>query len=82
MNCGFTSVAAIADRIDTLRKNRADADYNFSLKLIQADSLSLVPEGRAIVADFQSILTTLPATKIVDGAKKHLKTIGRLGKIP
>jgi hypothetical protein len=58
-----------------------DADYNLSLRIIQPDSLSLVPEGRAIVADFQSILTTLPPAKIADGPKKYLQSIGRLGSV-
>jgi uncharacterized protein (UPF0332 family) len=82
LNCGFSSVAAVAARIDRLRKNRVDADYNLSWKIIQADSLSLVPEGRALVTDFQSILSTLSPAMIVDGAKRHLQSIGRLGKTP
>jgi hypothetical protein len=82
LNCGFPAVAAVASRIDDLRKNRVDADYNFSSKVIQVDSVNLVPEGRALIADFQSILNTLPATTIVDGAKRHLQNIGRLGKTP
>ena len=79
MNCGFPSIASLAVRVDHLRKNRVDADYNLSLRIIQPDSLSLVPEGRAIVADFQSILTTLPPAKIADGGSTDAARASQAG---
>jgi hypothetical protein len=37
-----------------------------------------VQEAAAVIADFQSLLPTIPAARIADGARRHLQAIGRL----
>ncbi len=81
-NCGFPTVAAIAGRINDLRIQRVAADYDLGRLVGQPDALSTVHESRAIVADFQSTVTTISPAQIADGARRHLQAIGRLGKTP
>src|SRR5437879_11278258 len=55
-NCGFPNVAVVANRIDTLRIHRVNADYNLGSTIRQSDARSDVRESRAIVVDFQGLL--------------------------
>ena len=82
LNCGFARVAAIATRIDGLRAHRVWADYDLARPISRRDAQSSARESRALVADFQTALAALPSTQIVDGARKHLQSIGRLGRQP
>ena len=81
-NCGFPHVAVVANRIDVLRTDRVAADYNLSSSLPQAAARSDVRESHAIVTDFQTLLLKTSSTDIVDGARRHLQAIGRLGRTP
>jgi len=81
-NCGFPHVAAVANRIDILRIDRVKADYNMGVTLRQLAAKSDVQESRALVADFQALLAQSSSGQIVDGARRHLQAIGRLGKTP
>jgi uncharacterized protein (UPF0332 family) len=82
LNCGFLNVAAIASRIDSLRANRAWADYNLRRSVSQRAAQTSAQEARLLVADFQAALTTLSAVQIVSGARQHLQSIGRLPRNP
>ena len=82
MNCGFPSVAAIAVRIDRLRRSRVRADYELGLSFGQNHALGNTRDADKVLADFQAGLQTLSAKQITDGAKAHLQAIGRLGKTP
>ncbi|HZT79126.1 MAG TPA: hypothetical protein VFA26_02805 [Gemmataceae bacterium] len=82
MNCGFPAVAGIANTINDLRKRRAVADYDLGVPCPQAQVTVDVQVSRDVVADFQALLATIPAAQIVDGARQHLQSIGRLGPPP
>jgi uncharacterized protein (UPF0332 family) len=77
-NCGEAAVARIAGRIDFLRGDRVDADYDLAYRQQSSDAQSSVSEAEAIVADFQLLLQTIKPQLIADGAKRHLKSIGRI----
>src|SRR5260370_26393957 len=81
-NCGFPTVAATARKINDLRLKRVSADYEFRQWMGQPYALSAVQAARAIVGDFQANLATIPPGQVVDGARRHLQAIGRLGKTP
>ncbi len=80
LNCGLPRVAAIASRIDGLRAHRVWADYDLGRPINRRDAESSVEESRALVAEFHTVLATTPSAQIVDGARKHLQAIGRLGR--
>lgn len=80
LNCGFPRVAAIASGIDGLRAHRAWADYDLARPITRRAAQSSVRESRALVADFQAVLRAAPPMQIVDGARTHLQSIGRLGR--
>ena len=82
LNCGFPRVAAIASRIDGLRAHRVWADYDLARPISSRAAESSVQESRALMADFQRRVAALPSMQIVDGARKHLQSIGRLGRQP
>lgn len=77
-NCGIPSVADIGTRVDDLRSTRTRADYNLKARISSAIADAAVLEGRQLVADFRALLTTVPAPSIVDGARQHLRSIGRI----
>jgi uncharacterized protein (UPF0332 family) len=77
-NCGYTSVEKLGEQLDLLRTYRAAADYNLSYRIDQAIALDAVQRSRALVADFQALLVTVPANQIVAGAKRYLKSIGHI----
>ena len=77
-NCGLTSVAVLGRRVDQLRTDRTKADYNLGTRIDQAYALDAVRRGRAVVADFQAHLNSVPASQIVAGVRRHLKSIGRI----
>src|SRR5436305_25171 len=57
-------------------------DYELARPINRRAAQSSVRESRALVADFQAALAALPPMQIVDGARKHLQSIGRLGRQP
>jgi uncharacterized protein (UPF0332 family) len=81
-NCGFPSVAAIAQRIDDLRKDRARADYELGRTIDQIAGQDGVREAGAIIADFQALLATAPAAQIAAGTRAYLQRIGHLPRTP
>lgn len=81
-NCGFPTVATIARKVNDLRVWRVLADYELPQLISQPDALNAVQTSRAIVGDFQATLATLSPVHIVDGARRHLKAIGHLGRTP
>ncbi len=82
LHCGFTAVAPLGSRVDTLRSYRGSADYDMGLPIVQSLAQRLVQEARVLVSDFQRVLTNVPPAHIADGARRHLQAIGRLGKTP
>jgi uncharacterized protein (UPF0332 family) len=81
-NCGVPAVALLAQRIDRIRSDRTDSDYDFSLVVNQMLAAKLVAAAEAVVADFHAILHSTPAQQIADGAKNYLISIGRIRKTP
>jgi uncharacterized protein (UPF0332 family) len=79
LNCGFRLVAAIASRIDSLRAHRVWADYDLARPISRRAAQSTVRQSRALIADFQTALASVPSQQIADGARKHLQSIGRIG---
>lgn len=77
-NCGYTSVEKLGEQLDLLRSDRVDADYNLRGSVKQALALRAVQRSRDLVADFQALLATVPAANITAGARRHLKSIGRV----
>jgi hypothetical protein len=68
----------LGEQLDLLRTDRATADYNLSYSTDQAIALNAVQRSRTLVADFQALLTTIPASQIAAGAKRYLKSIGHI----
>jgi len=77
-NCGIGVVALIADRINDLRKTRTWADYDLRRFVDQQEALGAARDSGKLVADFQALLPTTPAAQIAVGAKRFLKSIGRI----
>jgi hypothetical protein len=82
LNCGVPQVAAIASRIDGLRAHRVWADYDLVRPVTKRGAQSSVRESQSLIADFQAVLATLPSAPIAEGARRHLHSIGRLGRQP
>ena len=82
LNCGIGAAAAIASRIDQLRQYRVKADYDLGRPVGQRLARVTVQEAQAVVADFQALLAAASPLQIVGGARRHLQSIGRLGKSP
>ena len=81
-NCGAPLAHDITLRIDDLRDRRNVPDYDFNRAVTQLQAQVAVDEADAIIADFQTILTTIPAQQIVDGTKHHLQLIDRIPRTP
>jgi uncharacterized protein (UPF0332 family) len=81
-NCSFPTVTPIARKINDLRLRRVEADYELHRLIGQPSALDAVQASRVIVQDFQASLAAIPAVLIVDGARRHLQAIGRLGRTP
>lgn len=77
-NCGVVVVVRIADGIDDLRVARVRADYDLRRRVDQHDALGSASESGKLVADFQALLPTTPAVQIAAGARRYLKSIGRI----
>ena len=77
-NCGHAAVHTLAGRVDSLRGDRADADYDLRRPVSNAKAITCVRQAETIIADFLAILVNIPAAQIVTGAKRHLKAIGRI----
>src|SRR5262249_2918179 len=77
-NCGDAAVRAVAYRLNTLRRDRTNADYDLTQTVTQSEGQAAVDEADAMVADFRAILAKTPAAIIVGGAKRHLQLIGRI----
>ena len=82
LHCGFPQVAAIASRIDSLRAHRVWADYDLVRPLSRRVAQAAVQQSRLLVAEFQTVLASVAAAQIADGARKQLQSIGRLGRQP
>ena len=82
LNCGFPAVARIASRVDRLREWRGWADYDLGRAVAQRQATRGFQESKVVIADFQALLVTLPASQIADGARRHLQAIGRHGRTP
>jgi hypothetical protein len=82
LHCGLIPVEALAPRIDDLRTSRVWADYDIGRTITAAIAQRCVQEGRAIIASFQALLTTLSPVQVADGVRRHLQAVGRLGKTP
>jgi uncharacterized protein (UPF0332 family) len=82
LHSGFPQVAAIASRIDSLRAHRVWADYDLSRQLSARVAHTAVRTSRLLIADFQSVLASVPAAQVVAGARQLLASIGRLGRQP
>lgn len=82
LNCGVPQVTRFGTRVDDLREQRTEADYDLAQILTQSLAMNAVGEARKVVRDFQSVLTGISAVQIVAGAKKYLQTIGRVGTTP
>jgi uncharacterized protein (UPF0332 family) len=78
LSCGFPPVGMIASRIDSLREARVRADYELGPVIGRHEALAAVQEADDIVAAFQSLLASIPAVDIADGARRHLRAIGRI----
>ena len=77
-NCGLGSAQAFGPKLNQLRKKRTEADYDLRRRIDQAFALDAVQRSRALVADFQALLGTVPGPQIVAGAKRYLKSIGHI----
>ncbi|HBI45027.1 MAG TPA: hypothetical protein DDY78_19545 [Planctomycetales bacterium] len=77
-NCGYASIENLGGQLDMLRRNRIAADYNLSSPIDKAFALAAVQRSRALVAVFQALLGTVPASQIAAGAKRYLKSIGHI----
>ena len=77
-NCGFPAVELLAGEIDQLRRDRSATDYDLTRPLDQRSASRSIGKANTIVTTFQTQLTTIPAAQIVDGARRHLKAIGRI----
>jgi len=82
LNCGFPEVAAIASRIDSMRAHRVWADYDLARPISRRAAQGTVGESRALIADFQIVLASVPSAQIAVGALKHLQSTGRIGRRP
>ncbi|MCI0376932.1 MAG: HEPN domain-containing protein [Gemmataceae bacterium] len=78
LHCGLSAAARFGSRVDDLRSERTDADYDLNQSFTQSLAGTAVGNAKKLVNDFQTLLTTVPAAQIVAGAKKHLQTIGRV----
>jgi uncharacterized protein (UPF0332 family) len=81
-NCGVAAVALIAGRLNDLRDWRAKADYDLVRRFQPGPCMLTVQEARAMVADFQALLTGLPPAQVAAGVRRYFQTIGRLPPTP
>lgn len=79
LHCGIAPMTDIARRLDDLRRARVDADYDLRVGIDQFMASEVEQDCRDMIGDFQELLTVVPAVQIVDGARRHLQAIGRLG---
>lgn len=78
LNCGFPPVGAIASRIDSLREARVRADYEMGPSIGPHEARAALQEADDVIAAFQSLLATIPTADVTDGARRHLRAIGRI----
>jgi uncharacterized protein (UPF0332 family) len=77
-NCGYAPVENLGRQLDLLRSDRVKADYNLGFRIDDAYAQDAVQRSRALIADFQALLGTIPAPQIAAGAKRYLKSIGHI----
>ncbi len=77
-NCGILGTQQVAQKIDHLRSDRINADYDLWRVIDSQSALSAVNDANAILTDFQLLLQTTPPQQIADGAKNYLISIGRI----
>lgn len=82
LHCGIGAVAPFGSEIDTLRERRVDADYDLQVRVAQAEAADAVMRARTVITNFQALLQIISPAQIVDGARRHLQTTGKLGKTP
>jgi hypothetical protein len=78
IHCGLLIVAPFGRRLEDLRGERTTADYDLGKSINQAYAQTIVKSGRTLIADFQTLLGTVPAPQIAAGAKRYLKSIGHI----
>jgi uncharacterized protein (UPF0332 family) len=79
-NCGQPTVPPIAYAVNELRRARTLADYDLNRMIGQTTSSAVVQAAKKVVEDFANLLGTVSAADIVDGARSHLQSLGRLPK--
>ena len=77
-NCGVPVIQALAGRVDQLRGDRTWADYNLAIVFPQARAQDTVKEAEQVINDFRAAFASARANVAIDGARKHLKAIGRI----
>ena len=78
LNSGLPPVVAFARRVDDLRTERTVCDYNLGAPIRKGPSQDTVNRGRAIPADFQTLLGQIPAAQIVAAVRCCLQSVGRI----
>ena len=78
MYCGIAAAARLAPSLDLLREARVKADYNLNRSVDRSIALHEVREARLLAAAFQTVLSSIPAAQIAAGARRYLKSIGRI----
>jgi len=76
--CGLAVVAPFGRRLDDLRGERTTSDYDLGKTINRPYAQTIVTSGRALIADFQALLGTVPARQITAGAKRYLQSVGHL----
>jgi uncharacterized protein (UPF0332 family) len=79
LHCGFPEAAKLGSRVDQLRANRVEADYNLAGAFDALQARDSVNVARALIADLQRLASSTPPAQIVAGAAKHLRAVGKLG---
>lgn len=77
-NCGIAALIPVASKVDDLRNSRTEADYDLRSAVDQLAASNAIARAQLVVADFQSVLTSVPPQEVADGAKKYLRSIGRI----
>jgi uncharacterized protein (UPF0332 family) len=78
-NCGLSGMQPIGRRVGRLGERRADADYDMTFVLLQADAGVAVQEARDILNDFQALMTGgLDLARLAADVKAYLVRVGRL----
>jgi hypothetical protein len=77
-NCGVATLGKTAGSVDDLRRMRAWADYDCAVQFLQKDASDATQLAQSVVADFQTLLATVPPGQIAAGVRRYLRSIGRI----